>query len=81
MSNFVKNRAQRINVRGRGDVLRAASLFRGHVARRAEDRPGLRQAAIALGALRETEVGDERLVPGSVSRILAGFKSRCRMPR
>ena len=58
---LVQDRPQAVDVGRRRQPLLAAGLLRGHVRRRADDRPGLRQAGVALDPLGQPEVGDVRL--------------------
>ena len=55
--HLVEQRTQRIDIRGRPNIL-AGGLLRGHVAGRAQDGPGLGQMALRLHGLGQTEVGD-----------------------
>ena len=57
---FVEDRAERVDVRGRREFLPPRGLLGGHVARRADHRAGAREARRAVDLLGETEVGHFR---------------------
>ncbi len=53
---FVEDRAERVDVRRGREILAPAGLFGGHVARRADDRAGPREADCRVDLLGEAEV-------------------------
>ena len=86
-----EDRPQGVDVDGRRDRLASAlGLLGGHVAGRAHDRAGVGQAgrvepSTRLARPKSVTSGTHRSPAAArrvpCSRILAGFKSRCRMPR
>ena len=62
--HLVQDRSEGVDVGGGTDVLLGLGLFGGHVAGRAHDGAGLRQAAAALDVLGQAEIGDLRRAGG-----------------
>ena len=60
--HLVEDRAEAVDVARRADLAPiAADLLGGHVARRADDRAGVRQAGVVGDPLGQAEIGDVRL--------------------